>query len=58
MNIKLTPPQVITWVIAVILGLLGILGHFTKIPFVTVNDFWFVAAAFVLLAIATYFKDL
>jgi hypothetical protein len=58
MKMKLTPPQVITWWIAVILGLLGILGHFTKIPFVSAYDFWFVAAAFVLLAIATYFKDL
>jgi hypothetical protein len=57
-KLKLTPPTVVAWVIAVILGVLGILGHFTKIPFVTVNDFWFVAVAFVLLAVATYFEDL
>lgn len=55
---KLTPPQVVTWWIAVVLGVLGILGHFTKIQFVTANDFWFVAAGFVILAVATYFKDL
>lgn len=58
MKMKLTPPEVITWWIAVILGVLGILGHFTKIPFVTVYDFWFVAVAFVLLALATYFEGL
>jgi len=58
MRMKLTPPKVITWWIAVILGVLGILGHFTNIPYVTANDFWFVAVAFVLLALATYFKGL
>jgi hypothetical protein len=55
---KLTPPKVITWWIAVILGVLGILGHFASIPFVSANDFLFVAVAFVLLALATYFKGL
>ena len=58
MKMKLTAPKVITWWIAVIVGVLGILGHFASIPFVSTNDFWFVAVAFVLLAVATYFKDL
>jgi hypothetical protein len=58
MRMKLTPPKVITWWIAVILGVLGILGHFASIPFVSANDFLFVAVAFVLLALATYFKGL
>lgn len=58
MKMKLTAPQVVTWWIAVIVGVLGILGHLTKIPFVSANDFWFVAVAFVLLAVATYLKDL
>jgi hypothetical protein len=47
---KLSAPMVITWWIAVILGVLGILGHLTKITFV--------AAGFVLLALATFFKNL
>jgi hypothetical protein len=58
MRMKLTPPKVITWWIAVILGVLGILGHFTNIPYATANGFWFVSVAFVLLALATYFKGL
>jgi hypothetical protein len=55
---KLSAPMVITWWIAVILGVLGILGHLTKITFVSQYDFWFVAAGFVLLALATFFKNL
>jgi hypothetical protein len=58
MKLKLSAPQEITWWIAVIIGVLGILGHLAKIPFVSANDFWFVAVAFVLLAIATYVKNL
>ena len=55
---KLSAPKVITWWIAVILGVLGILGTLTTIQFVSANAFWFEAVAFVVLALATYFKDL
>ncbi len=58
MKLKLTAPKEITWWIAVIIGVLGILGHFATIQFVSANDFWFVAVAFVVLAVATYIKDL
>ena len=55
---KLSAPKLITWCIAVALGVLGILGTLTSIQFVSANAFWFVAVAFVLLAIATVTKDL
>lgn len=55
---KLSKPKVTTWWIAVIVGVLGILAHFIKIPFVSTYSFWFVVFGFVLLAIATYMKDL
>ena len=55
---KLSRPKNITWLIAVILGVFGILGSFAAIPFVSENAFWFVAIAFILLALGTYFKDL
>ena len=55
---KLSAPKQITWWIAVLIGLLGILARFVKIPFVTTHDFWFVAVGFGILAVATYFKEL
>lgn len=55
---KLTPPKTITWWIAVILGVLGLLGSLTKIAFVSPNAFWFVFIGFALLAIATLVKGL
>ena len=55
---KLSRPKDVTWWIAVVAGVLGILGHLTKITFVSQYDFWFVAFAFVLLALATFLKNL
>ncbi len=55
---ELSAPKTITWWVAVIAGVLGILGHFTKIQYVSANDFWFLAVGFVLLAIATAIEGL
>ena len=55
---KLNAPKNVTWWVAVIAGVLGILGTFISIPVVSEYTFLLVAAAFVLLALATYFKDL
>lgn len=55
---KLSRPKVITWWIAVILGVLGILAQLVTIPVLSGFAFWLVAAAFVLLALGTYLKDL
>jgi len=55
---RLSAPKTITWWIAVVLGVLGILGHFHTLPFVSANAFWFVAVGFVLLALATFLKNL
>ena len=55
---KLNAPKNITWWIAVVLGVLGILGTFVTLPFVSAYAFWFVAVGFILLALATFLKDL
>jgi hypothetical protein len=57
-NMRLNAPKTVTWWIAVLLGILGILGALVDIPFISEYAFWFVAIAFILLALATYFKDL
>jgi len=55
---KLTPPKIITFWIAVILGVLGLLGHLTTIPVVSQYDFWFVFVGFALLVVALLVKGL
>ena len=55
---KLSSPKTVTWWIAVVLGVLGILGNFVTLPFVSGLAFWFVAIGFVILALATYLKGL
>jgi hypothetical protein len=50
---QLDTPKSGIWWIAVAIGLLGIVSHFTLIPIVSGYAFWFVAAGFVILAITT-----
>ncbi len=57
---KTNAPQLVTWWIALVLGVLGIVTHIgvVSVPAIGVYSFWLVAAAFVLLALATVFKGL
>jgi hypothetical protein len=57
-NMKLTPPKVVTWWVAVILGVLGLLGHFGTIAALSPYAFWLVAAGLILLVIACLVKNL
>ena len=50
---KLSPPKTITWWIAVIIGVVGILSALLSIPVLSVYAFWLVAIAFIILALAT-----
>jgi hypothetical protein len=50
---KLSPPKVITWWIAVVIGVLGILSTVITIPALSPYAFWLVVIGFVLLALAT-----
>jgi hypothetical protein len=58
MTMKLTPPKVITFWIAVILGALGFIGKLTTVPLVSAYDFWFLFAGFVLLVLGLLVKGL
>ena len=51
-------PKRVTWWIAVVLGVAGILANAGMLPFLAAYAFWLVVIAFVLLALATVVKDL
>jgi 4-hydroxybenzoate polyprenyltransferase len=55
---KLSPPKVITWWIAVILGVLGLLGHLGTIAALSPYAFWLMTAGLVLMLLATLIKNL
>jgi hypothetical protein len=58
MIMKLTAPKMITFWVAVILGVLGLIGTVTNVPFVSANAFWFEFVAFVLLVLGLLVKGL
>ena len=55
---KLSAPKQITWWIALIVGVAGILAHLGTIPVLSGFAFWLVAVAFVLLILATFLDGL
>ncbi len=55
---KLTPPKVITWWVAIILGVLALLGYFKSVAALTPYAFFLAMAGLILLVIATLVKDL
>lgn len=58
MNLKLTEPKVITFWIAVVLVVLGVLASEGIIAGLATYAFWLVVAGFVLLALGNLVKDL
>jgi hypothetical protein len=56
---RLTPPAQATWIVAVILGVLGILVRSGSLRLgLGFDAFWLVVAAFVLLAVAPLVKGI
>ncbi|HTX80424.1 MAG TPA: hypothetical protein VMC62_12175 [Longilinea sp.] len=55
---KLSRPKDLTFWIALIMGGLGLLGHFVSIPFASAYSFWLVAVGFVLLVLGVLVKGL
>jgi len=56
---KLTAPKVVTFVIAIILGILGLIGHFEpSIPLIGPYNFWFEFVGWLLLVIGLLVKGL
>ncbi len=55
---KLTPPKVVTWWIALILCVLGILAYAGFIAPLSAYAFWLVAIGLILTLVATLVKNL
>jgi len=56
---KLSAPMQITWIIALILGVVGILANLTAIPVITpAIGFWLVVVGWALLLIASITRGL
>ncbi len=51
-------PSKFVWIIGLISGILGIIGHFVSVDFLTTYNYWFLLAGFVLLALGTTFKEI
>jgi multisubunit Na+/H+ antiporter MnhB subunit len=58
--VRLTPPAQLTWIIALIVGSLGILVRVgaLRLPGLGLDSFWLVAVAFLLLLVAPLAKGL
>jgi len=58
-DMTLSSPKMITWVIALILGLIGILANLVALPVVSATvGFWLLVIAFLLLLVASVVKGL
>jgi hypothetical protein len=55
---RLSPPKNVSWILAFLVGLLGIVAHYVDIPLVSDYDFWLVVAGYGLLVLATLFRGL
>ena len=55
---KPSPPTKVIYILGMLLGILGIVSHYTHIKHVSPHSFYLILAGFVLLALGTTFKDL
>lgn len=55
---KLNAPKVVTWWIAVILGVLALLGHVAVVPVLGAYAFWMALIGLALLVVANLVKGL
>ena len=53
---NLTPPTKNVFYVSVVLAVIGLLGSFVSIPFVSTYAFWFVVVAYVVLLLGNTMK--
>jgi len=55
---KLNAPTKLAWIVAVALGVIGLIGMLIELPVITVYAFWIVFAGLVLLVLSNCLKGL
>jgi hypothetical protein len=55
---RLSAPKQVTWWIALVVGIVGVLARLVIIPVLSGYAFWLVVVAFVLLILATFLEGL
>jgi len=53
---KFSAPKQTTWLLALLVAIVGVVAHFVAIPVLSGYDFWVVLVAFVLLFLGTILK--
>lgn len=54
---KLSAPKMVTFWIAVVLALLGLIGYLSTIAFLSTYAFWILLIGFIILGLGTLIKD-
>jgi hypothetical protein len=55
---KLSAPQQVTWWVALVIGVVGVIAYLVTIPVLSGFAFWLVVVAFVVLVLATLLAGL
>jgi len=55
---KFNAPKQVTWWIAVVIGVVGIIAALVAIPVLSAYAFWLVAIGFIVLALATVIPNM
>ena len=55
---KPSAPTKSVWLLGLVLGILGVIGHYVSIKYVSDYNYYLLIAGFVLLALGTTFKDI
>ncbi len=51
-------PQQITWIIGLVCGILGIIGHYANVQFLTEHNYILLLVGFIALALGTTFRGI
>jgi hypothetical protein len=56
LEMNLSPPSTVVFIISLILAALAVIGKFAPIPFFTEQGFWVAVVAYVVLAVGNLFR--